>query len=256
MAVAAARRSRRWSTSSNCRCRIPRSIACCWCMRSKWRTTRSRCCARSGGCWRRAGGCWRWCRTGAGCGRAWIRRRSATAGPIRARRSRICCARPGSRRSDGARRSMCRRSRAAGSCARRWPGSAPARRISAPFAGVHIVEATKQVYRAIPARREQRALVPALEPALAPRRAALARDRETTGCGIGRSGSIRSQRCELDRSRRSASSPPSPPPGMSGRGPRCAAPAAMQREAVAPGCRGRSGRAGLLGRLRPAAARR
>ena len=28
--------------------------------------------------------------------------------------------------------------------------------ISAPFAGVHIVEATKQVYRAIPARREKR----------------------------------------------------------------------------------------------------
>src|SRR5262245_52318245 len=40
--------------------------------------------------------------------------------------------------------------------------------ISAPFAGVHIVEATKQVYRAIPARREKRALVPALEPVLAP----------------------------------------------------------------------------------------
>src|SRR6185295_17376436 len=40
--------------------------------------------------------------------------------------------------------------------------------ISAPFAGVHIVEATKQVYRAIPARREKRQLVPALNPALAP----------------------------------------------------------------------------------------
>jgi SAM-dependent methyltransferase len=40
--------------------------------------------------------------------------------------------------------------------------------ISAPFAGVHIVEATKQVYRAIPARREKHRLVPALEPALAP----------------------------------------------------------------------------------------
>lgn len=40
--------------------------------------------------------------------------------------------------------------------------------ISAPFAGVHIVEATKQVYRAIPARREKTRLVPALEPALAP----------------------------------------------------------------------------------------
>ena len=40
--------------------------------------------------------------------------------------------------------------------------------ISAPFAGVHIVEATKQVYRAIPARKEKRRLVPALEPVLAP----------------------------------------------------------------------------------------
>jgi SAM-dependent methyltransferase len=40
--------------------------------------------------------------------------------------------------------------------------------LSAPFAGVHIVEATKQVYRAIPARRERRRLVPALNPALAP----------------------------------------------------------------------------------------
>ena len=42
------------------------------------------------------------------------------------------------------------------------------RTISAPFAGVHIVEATKQVYRAIPARRERQRLVPALEPVLAP----------------------------------------------------------------------------------------
>ncbi|HEX2654856.1 MAG TPA: methyltransferase domain-containing protein [Xanthobacteraceae bacterium] len=42
--------------------------------------------------------------------------------------------------------------------------------ISAPFAGVHIVEASKQLYRAAPARRERRQLVPvpALEPVLAP----------------------------------------------------------------------------------------
>jgi SAM-dependent methyltransferase len=40
--------------------------------------------------------------------------------------------------------------------------------ISAPFAGVHIVEATKQVYRAIPVRRERRRLVPSFKPALAP----------------------------------------------------------------------------------------
>jgi SAM-dependent methyltransferase len=40
--------------------------------------------------------------------------------------------------------------------------------LSAPFAGVHIVEATKQVYRAIPARREKRRPVPALKPVLIP----------------------------------------------------------------------------------------
>jgi SAM-dependent methyltransferase len=40
--------------------------------------------------------------------------------------------------------------------------------IAAPFAGVHIVEASKQVYRAIPARREKERLVPALKPKLAP----------------------------------------------------------------------------------------
>jgi SAM-dependent methyltransferase len=47
--------------------------------------------------------------------------------------------------------------------------------ISAPFAGVHIVEATKQVYRAIPARREKRQLVPGLEPVLAPSSRGVAR---------------------------------------------------------------------------------
>src|SRR5712692_5618781 len=40
--------------------------------------------------------------------------------------------------------------------------------LSAPFAGVHLVEATKQVYRAIPAQRVKRRLVPALEPVLEP----------------------------------------------------------------------------------------
>ena len=47
--------------------------------------------------------------------------------------------------------------------------------ISAPFAGVHIVDATKQVYRAIPARREKRVLVPTLKPALAPQPSPAAR---------------------------------------------------------------------------------
>jgi SAM-dependent methyltransferase len=52
-----------------------------------------------------------------------------------------------------------------------WEGTG--RALSAPFAGVHIVEATKQVYRALPVRKEKKRLVPvlkpALEPALAPR---------------------------------------------------------------------------------------
>ena len=47
--------------------------------------------------------------------------------------------------------------------------------LSAPFAGVHIVEATKQVYRALPAK-EKRRLVPALKPALAPAPGGAARD--------------------------------------------------------------------------------
>jgi hypothetical protein len=33
---------------------------------------------------------------------------------------------------------------------------------------VHIVEATKQVYRTLPARRKKMVLVPSLEPVLAP----------------------------------------------------------------------------------------
>lgn len=41
--------------------------------------------------------------------------------------------------------------------------------LSLPFAGVHIVEATKQVYRAIPAKRERVRLIPSLaKPVLVP----------------------------------------------------------------------------------------
>jgi SAM-dependent methyltransferase len=47
-----------------------------------------------------------------------------------------------------------------------WESAAAA--ISAPFAGVYIIEAMKQVYRPIPARREKRRLMPALEPVMAP----------------------------------------------------------------------------------------
>jgi SAM-dependent methyltransferase len=40
--------------------------------------------------------------------------------------------------------------------------------LSLPFAGVHIVEATKQVYRALPAKRQRARLIPALPPVLVP----------------------------------------------------------------------------------------
>jgi hypothetical protein len=40
--------------------------------------------------------------------------------------------------------------------------------LSMPFAGLHIVEASKQVYRAIPAKRERAKLIPALQPVLVP----------------------------------------------------------------------------------------
>lgn len=50
--------------------------------------------------------------------------------------------------------------------------------LSLPFAGVHIVEATKQVYRAIPAHRERTRLIPALRPVLVPS-SSLQRDDDT-----------------------------------------------------------------------------
>jgi hypothetical protein len=40
--------------------------------------------------------------------------------------------------------------------------------LSLPVAGVHIVDASKQVYRAIPAKRERTRLIPALQPVLVP----------------------------------------------------------------------------------------
>src|ERR1700751_1070964 len=50
--------------------------------------------------------------------------------------------------------------------------------LSAPFAGVHMVEATKQVYRAIPARGGKSRAGPELEPALAPSPGGAARMRD------------------------------------------------------------------------------
>jgi SAM-dependent methyltransferase len=53
--------------------------------------------------------------------------------------------------------------------------------VSAPFAGVHLVEATKQVYRAIPVRKKKLvpALKPVLEPVLAPSPGGAARAHQT-----------------------------------------------------------------------------
>src|SRR5215831_16764434 len=100
-------------------------------MRWRWRTIQWPCCARSGGCWRAVGETWF---TPTGWGEA------LHVPPVE--------------------RGWFLRSAVA------WERTGAA--IAAPFGGVHIVEATKQVYRAIPARRERVRLVPALKPALIP----------------------------------------------------------------------------------------
>jgi SAM-dependent methyltransferase len=59
----------------------------------------------------------------------------------------------------------------------RWadPWERAGARMNAPFAGVHLVDATKQVYRMVPQKRERRRLVPALEPVLSPQAGRVAR---------------------------------------------------------------------------------
>ena len=168
MADRRGRRWRRWSTNSRCRCRMRRSTASCWFMRWKCRTIRSACCARCGGCWRRPGrliavipnrrGVWtRTDNTPFGHGRPYSRSQITQL-------LRQTWFTP----TAGARRCSCRRS--AGGwflrSAMAWERVGAA--LSLPFAGVHIVEATKQVYRAIPAHRERTRLIPALEPVLVP----------------------------------------------------------------------------------------
>ena len=159
---------RRWSTNDDCRSRLrgrPRAAGACARNGARPDRAAARGLAGAGGRRTAAGGGPESARRS---GRAWTRRRSATAGPIRARRSCSSCARPGSRRPAGARRCTCRRFRRGWFLRSAVAWERAGATISAPFAGVHIVEATKQVYRAIPARRERRRLVPALEPALAP----------------------------------------------------------------------------------------
>ena len=64
------------------------STGCCWCTRSRRSRARASCCTRSGASSRPAGGSSWWRRTGAGSGRAWTRRLSATASPSAARSSK------------------------------------------------------------------------------------------------------------------------------------------------------------------------
>ena len=146
-----------------------RSIACCWCTRWKCRTIRRRCCANCGACWPPAAACSRWCRTGAASGRAWTRRRSAMAGRIRARRS------PSLLRETWFTPTGWSEALYVPPIGRGW-FLRSARRLGAHrrhaarrrSPGVHIVEATKQVYRAIRRGAKRRQLVPAIAPVLAP----------------------------------------------------------------------------------------
>jgi SAM-dependent methyltransferase len=78
--------------------------------------------------------------------------------------------------------------------------------ISAPFAGVHIVEASKEVYRALPARRVRR-LVPALRPVLAP----------SHGTALSGPGVVAGALCQAGHGSPviAAASPPTSPPIVS-----------------------------------------
>ena len=134
--------------------RIPRSIASCWCMRWKTATTSA---ALLREVWRvlAAGG--RILAVVPNRRGLWARMDTTPFGQgarIRARRSRICYGRPGSRRPPGATRFTSRRSIAAGFCARRSPGSAPARRFQRPSPGSTL---SKRRSRSIaPSRRVRR----------------------------------------------------------------------------------------------------
>ena len=114
------------------------------------------CCAKCGACWPRAADCSRWCPTGAVCGRAWTRRPFGHGRPYS--RSQITqLLRETWFTPTGWSEALYVPPIARGWFLRSavaWERAGAT--ISAPFAGVHIVEATKQVYRAIPARRERR----------------------------------------------------------------------------------------------------
>ena len=125
------------------------------------------CCARCGGCWRRPGRWSRSSRTGVGCRPAPTPRRSVTAAYSRSQITRLLRQTwftptawgEAFLRTAGRWRRFVRSAMAS-----ERVGAA----LSLPFAGCHIVEATKQVYRAIPAHRERTRLISGAAAVLVP----------------------------------------------------------------------------------------
>ena len=141
--------------------------ACARNRREPDRAAATRCGASS----RPAGASSSWRRTGGACGPAWTRRPSARASPSAARSStslmRETLFSPGGLGRDALRAAA---SGAASCCARRSPGSGSAISFSLPFAGLHVVEATKQLYRPVTVRQPRRVARLARAPAPAPAR--------------------------------------------------------------------------------------
>ena len=171
-------RSRRLSTIANCRSPTARSTAFSSCMRWSRATTARRCCVKRGACLRPAAASSLSCPIGAACGRAghdavrpWpslfaLADHLSVAGNV------VHPDSMGRRPLRAADRSAL--VPALGLCvgAHRCDGVGA-------VAGVHLVEATKQVYRAIPARKKKLvpSLKPVLEPVLAPSPGGAARTR-------------------------------------------------------------------------------
>src|ERR1700676_3569902 len=154
--------------NSRCRCRMPRSTASCWSMRWKCPTIRKGCCARYGGGGLRPGGGWRGVLSRRG---VWTRTDNTPFGHGRPySRSQITQLLRQTWFTPTAWGEALFVPPVGGGwflrSAMAWERVGAA--LSLPFAGVHIVEATKQVYRAIPAKRERTRLIPALPPVLVP----------------------------------------------------------------------------------------
>ena len=130
-----------------------RSTACRWCMRSKCRGPGRSCCAKLGGA-AGAASCLRWGPTGGAMG-ANHTTPFGHGGPYRGGRSPTSCAIPGSRRSDGARRSTCRRSPRGWFLRSAVAWDAPVQQLGAIRRRASR-RGDQAPYRAMPARRERR----------------------------------------------------------------------------------------------------